>query len=175
MSYPLPSDRAGRNIRLTSVTGLIGSLGMVGIFMLTGCASSIYGWQVRTASMPFSPSFEPAILQEEPVVLFTAVTVPGLRGNEVTLPYFLQEILRKVTPQWKVISPQEMVARLNREGLAAEYMRMKEDYEQNNLSPPLRYGTERLDACLKLDGRLRLSESGFPPGEQQTTNPSLIS
>jgi hypothetical protein len=106
---------------------------MVGIFMLTGCASSIYGWQVRTASMPFSPSFEPAILQEEPVVLFTAVTVPGLRGNEVTLPYFLQEILRKVTPQWKVISPQEMVARLNREGLAAEYMRMKEDYEQSNL------------------------------------------
>jgi hypothetical protein len=61
------------------------------------------------------------------------VAVPGLRGNEVTLPYFLHGILHKVTPQWKVISPQEMVARLNREGLAAEYMRMKEDYEQSNI------------------------------------------
>jgi hypothetical protein len=51
--------------------------------ILTGCASSIYGWQVRTASTPFPPSLEPAFFQ--------------------------------------------------REGLAVDYMRMKEDYEQSNI------------------------------------------
>jgi hypothetical protein len=51
----------------------------------------------------------------------------------VALPYFLGDILHKVTPQWKVISPQETVARINREGLAAQFMRMKEDFEQSNI------------------------------------------
>ncbi len=133
MSCRLSNERARRPIRLGPAIWWIGSIAAAGLLLLTGCASSIYGWQVRTASTPFPPSFEPAFFQQEPVVLFPAVTVPGLRGNEVTLPYFLHEILHKVTPQWKVVSPQEMVARLNREGLAAEYMHMKEDYEQSNI------------------------------------------
>lgn len=102
-------------------------------FILSGCASSIYGWQVRTSSTPLSPSLEPAVFQREPVALFPAVTVPALRGNEVALAYYLQEILHKVAPQWKIVSPQETVARINRERLAVEYMRMKENYEQNNI------------------------------------------
>ena len=27
--------------------------------LVTGCSSSIYGWQVRTRSSPFAPSFDP--------------------------------------------------------------------------------------------------------------------
>jgi hypothetical protein len=48
--------------------------------ILTGCASSIYGWQVRTASTPLPSSFEPTFFQQEPVALFPAVAVPG-RGR----------------------------------------------------------------------------------------------
>jgi hypothetical protein len=70
---------------------------------------------------------------QEPVALFPAVTAPGLRGNEVTLPYFLGDILHKIAPQWQVVSPQETVTRINREGLAAQYIRLKEDYEQSNI------------------------------------------
>ncbi|MDF0666117.1 MAG: hypothetical protein P0119_08590 [Nitrospira sp.] len=102
-------------------------------FILSGCASSIYGWQVRTTSTPFSASGEPAIFQQEPVALLSAVTVAGLRGNEVALVYYLHEILRKVTPEWKVVSPQETVARINGAGLAAEYMRMRAGYEESNI------------------------------------------
>jgi hypothetical protein len=103
------------------------------VFVLSGCASSIYGWQVRTSSTPFSVSGEPAMFQQEPVALLSAVTVPGLRGNEVALAYYLHEILHKVTPAWKVVSPQETVARINGAGLAAEYMRMRAAHEESNI------------------------------------------
>lgn len=99
--------------------------------ILTGCASSIYGWQVRTSSTPFSASGEPAVFQQEPVALLPALAVPVLRGNEVTLPYFLHAVLQKVAPQWKTVSPQQTVGRINREGLAAEYIHMKQGYEQS--------------------------------------------
>ena len=103
------------------------------VFVLSGCASSIYGWQVRTSSTPFSSSVEPAVFRQEPVALLLAVTSPGLRGNEVALAHYLQEILHKVTPEWKVVSPQETVARINGGGLAAEYMRMRAGHEESNI------------------------------------------
>jgi hypothetical protein len=103
------------------------------VFVLSGCASSIYGWQVRTSSTPFSSSVEPAVIQQEAVALLSAVTAPGLRGNEVTLAHYLHEILHKVTPEWKVVSLRETVARINGTGLAAEYMRMRAGYEESNI------------------------------------------
>jgi hypothetical protein len=68
-----------------------------------------------------------------PIGLLPAVTVPGLRGNEVTLSYFLGEIIGKVAPHWKVVSPQEIIARVNRQRLAPDYMRMRSDYDENNI------------------------------------------
>jgi hypothetical protein len=100
---------------------------------VTGCASSIYGWQVRTNSTPLPPTFNPAALQQFPVALFSAVAPPGLRGNEVALAYYLAEILHKVVPDWKVVTPQETVARINSQGLAAEYTRMRLDYEESDI------------------------------------------
>jgi len=106
---------------------------LVCVFVLSGCASSIYGWQVRTSSTPFFSSVEPAVFQQEPVALLSAVTAPGLRGNEVALPHYLQEILHKVTPEWKVVSPQETVARINGGGVVAEYMRLRAGHEESNI------------------------------------------
>ena len=99
----------------------------------TGCASSLYGWQVRTSSTPMPPSFQPAMFEQHPVALFGAITSPALRGNEGGLSYELEHILHKVSPNWNVISPQELTKRINRQGLAGEYAKMRADYELSNI------------------------------------------
>ena len=109
----------------------------VGLLLLsilgTGCASSLYGWQVRTNSTSTSPSFSQASIEQHPVALFPAVTLPGLRGNEVGLAHYLGEVLHKIRPGWKVVSEEETVTVINRQGLAAEYTRMRVDYDQSNI------------------------------------------
>lgn len=105
---------------------------MLSIF-ITGCASSLYGWQVRTSSTPMPPSFQPAVFEQHSVALFGAITPPGLRGNEIPLSYALDQILHKVSPNWKVISPQELAKRINRHGLAGEYVKMRADFEVSHI------------------------------------------
>jgi hypothetical protein len=80
-----------------------------------------------------SPSFHPAVLEQESVALFGAITPPPLRGNEVALSYALGQILHKVVPNWKVLSPQELTKRINRAGLAGDYVKMRADYELSNI------------------------------------------
>ena len=38
-----------------------------------------------------------------------------------------------VSPNWNVISPQELAKRINRQGLAGEYAKMRADYELSNI------------------------------------------
>jgi hypothetical protein len=59
------------------------------------------------------------------VALFSAVTVSGLRGDEVALAHYLGQILQKVAPNWKVVSLQETATRINRQGLAGEFTRIR--------------------------------------------------
>ena len=113
-----------------STTGV--ALLLLSIF-LTGCASSLYGWQVRTTSTPMPPSFQPEVFEQHSVALFGAITSPALRGNEGGLSYELEHILHKVSPNWNVISPQELAKRINRQGLAGEYGKMRADYELSNI------------------------------------------
>ena len=101
--------------------------------LATACASSLYGWQVRTSSTPMPPSFQPAMFEQHSVALFGAITSPALRGNEGGLSYELENILHKVSPNWNVISPQELAKRINRQGLAGEYAKMRADYELSNI------------------------------------------
>ncbi len=108
-----------------------------GLFMLcavmTGCSSSLYGWQVRTNSVPMSQSFRPADLNEHPIALFRTVTVPVLKGNEVSLSYYLGQILQKIGPNWTVVLPHGLINRLNQKGLIGEYVRMRADYEMSDI------------------------------------------
>jgi len=97
---------------------------------VTGCSSSIYGWQVRTASTPLAPSFT---LGNEPVAIFGALTMPGLRGSEIGMDYILSQILHKVAPQIHLVSPQHTVSQINQQGLAAEYTQMRADAEQSHI------------------------------------------
>lgn len=93
----------------------------------------MYGWQVRTNSTELSASFHPSQFEKHPVALFTAITLPALKGNEVSLADYLEDILRKVVPTWKVMSPQETATRINTLGLTSDYAMMREMYETTHI------------------------------------------
>jgi hypothetical protein len=100
---------------------------------ITGCSSSIYGWQVRTSSTAFSPSFDPGALGQESVGVFGALTMPGLRGNEVGLDFMLGEVLHRVAPHIHIVSQQQTISKINQQGLAGEYAQMRADAEQSHI------------------------------------------
>jgi hypothetical protein len=101
--------------------------------VMSGCTSSIYGWQVRTNSTAFAPSFDPGSLSTEPVAVLGALTMPGLRGNEVGLDFMLAEVLHRVAPQFHVVRQQRTISQINQLGLAAEYNQMRIDAEQSHI------------------------------------------
>jgi len=65
--------------------------------------------------------------------MFPAVTLAALRGNEVGLANYLGQIVSKIRSSWKIVSEAEAVTRINRQGLAAEFTRMRADYDQSNI------------------------------------------
>jgi hypothetical protein len=67
------------------------------------------------------------------VAIFEAHAPGGLRGNELGLAYYLADILGKVAPNIKVVSPQDTAIRINKGGLAPDYVRMRADFEQSNM------------------------------------------
>ena len=73
-----------------------------------------------------------------------ALTMPGLRGNEVGLDFMLGEILQRVAPQMHVVSPRHSISHINQQGLAAEYNQMRIDAEQSHIldrEPLMKVGT----------------------------------
>jgi hypothetical protein len=72
-------------------------------------------------------------LEQEPVAVLEALTAPGLHGNEVGLALSLKRVMQRVHPQIRLVSPQEAASQINRHGLAADFTRMRMDYEQSNI------------------------------------------
>lgn len=94
-----------------------------------GCMGSIYDWQIRTSSTPPSAPFRPADLEQQWVAIFPALTMPGLRGNEVGIGDCLGRILHKGFPAWKVVGEVESITRINRAGLAPHFSRLRSEFE----------------------------------------------
>jgi hypothetical protein len=103
------------------------------VVLATGCSSSIYGWHVRTHSSPLSPTYNRAVLLQEPVAIFGALAPPVLLGSETGLDSILVQVLKQVGPSSKVITPQETASLINRSDLAAEYTRMRSEALQSHL------------------------------------------
>ena len=106
---------------------------IVVLVFMAGCSSSIYGWQVRTNSTAFSPSFDPASLTKEPIAVLGAMTSPGLRGNEIGFDYMFGEVLHRVAPHFHIINQQQVISQINHQGLATEYNQMRVDAEQSHI------------------------------------------
>ena len=98
-----------------------------------GCSSTIYNWQVRTNSTAVSPSFDQLPVEEKPVAILPALSMPALRGTEVGLSHILAHILKKMTPNWKVVDEQATLTGINTHGLGTEYTRMRRDAEDSHL------------------------------------------
>jgi len=103
------------------------------LFVLTGCSSSIYGWQARTNSTPTDSLFTPMKLTQEPTAIFVAVAPASIKGNEVPLGHYLYRVLKKVAPNVKMVSPQVVATQMNREGLVPTYAQLLSDYEKTNI------------------------------------------
>ena len=101
--------------------------------MLPGCPGAEYLWEVRTSSTTRPPSFNPAVFEQQPVAVLVALPAPSLHGNEVSLTLSLSRTLEQVEPNWKLVYPQDAATRINQQGLAAEYTRMRTDYERSDI------------------------------------------
>jgi hypothetical protein len=103
------------------------------IVLVTGCASPPDRWTVRTSSTPFPRSSDLVNIEQEAVGLLTPLSIPALRGNEVALSRFLDDVIKKIAPTWKVIDEQQTINLINRHGLAGEYARLRESAEQSHI------------------------------------------
>jgi hypothetical protein len=102
------------------------------VVLTAGCSSSIYGWHVRTDSSPPSQAFNRAVLTQEPVAIFGALVPPRLLGGETGLDTILAQVIKTVAPSFK--GTQQTVASLiNRNNLANEYTRMRNEALQSHL------------------------------------------
>ena len=70
---------------------------------------------------------------QEPVAIFGPLGAPGLLGGETGLDSILVEVLKTVAPKFKVIPPQETASLINRNDLAVEYTRMRNEALQSHL------------------------------------------
>jgi hypothetical protein len=103
------------------------------VVLTAGCFSPTYGWHVRTNSSPPSQTFNRAVLTQEPVAIFGALAPPSLLGSETGLDSILAEVLKTVAPSFKVITPREADSLINRNDLANEYTRMRNEALQSHL------------------------------------------
>ncbi|SLM46788.1 conserved protein of unknown function [Nitrospira japonica] len=109
-------------------------IALILIVMLTaGCSSSGYGWHVRTNSSPPSPTFNRAVFTQGSVAIFGALAPPRLLGSETGLDTILAQVLKTVAPSLKVITQQEVASLINRNDLANEYARMRNEALQSHL------------------------------------------
>jgi hypothetical protein len=114
--------------RFRSAAGLV-----LLILLMTGCASSPDIWTVRTSSTLLPRSSNPVNIDQEAVALLTPLAPPSLRGNEVALSSYLDDIIKEIVPAWKVIDEQQTINLINRHGLAEEYARLRESAEQSHI------------------------------------------
>lgn len=106
---------------------------VVMLVCLAGCGGAEYLWEVRTESTTRPPSFNPTVFAQQPVAVLEALAAPGLHGNEVGLALSLSRTLKRIEPTWKLVSPKETATRINQGGLAAEYTRMRTEYERSDI------------------------------------------
>jgi len=106
---------------------------VLSLLCLAGCPGTVYMWEVVTESTQKPPSFTLTAMEREPIAILEAHTSPGLAGNEIGLALSLKRVVQRMAPTMRLVSPQDAASRINRQGLASEYARMRVDYAQSNI------------------------------------------
>jgi len=73
------------------------------------------------------------VFTQESVAIFGALAPPRLLGSETGLDTILAQVLKTVAPSLKVITQQEAASLINRNELANEYTRMRNEALQSHL------------------------------------------
>ena len=73
------------------------------------------------------------MLTQEPVAIFGALAPPRLLGSETGLDSILAQVLKTVAPSVKIITQQQAASLINRNELAAEYTRMRNEALHSHL------------------------------------------
>ena len=113
--------------RFWRVKALTGASLVLLLLCITGCSKSLYGWQVRTNSTPVAPSFDQTPIDGKRVAIFPTLATGPLQGTAVGMSQYLSQTLKTLTPTWKVLTEQETLTRINKQGLGVEYIRMRGD------------------------------------------------
>ena len=119
--------------RFWRVRALTGASLVLLFLCMAGCSKSLYGWQVRTNSTPVAPSFDQTPIDGKRVAIFPTLATGPLQGTAVGMSQYLGQTLNTLTPTWKVLTEQETLTRINKQGLGVDYIRMRGGAEQSHL------------------------------------------
>jgi len=106
---------------------------LVAGMLLSACVGPLQQWGYETSLMSKAPSFEPSVLKREQIGVLNAVVGVGLEGYTHQVSRSLSATLEQVRPSFKVISTQDTLSRINREGLASEYAAMVSEYLRSGI------------------------------------------
>ena len=142
--------------RVRALTGA----SIVLLFMcMVGCSKSLYGWQVRTNSSPVAPSFDQTPIDGKRVAIFPTLATGPLQGTAVGMSQYLGQTLKTLTPTWKVLTEQETLTRINKQGLGVDYIRMRGDADQSHLLD--RHSLAKIGAALGVQYALQPRLAAF--------------
>lgn len=119
--------------RFWRVGALTGASLVLLFLCMAGCDRSLYGWQVRTNSTPIAPSFDQIPIDGKRMAIFPTMAAGPLQETAVGMSQYLSQTLNTLTPTWKVLTEQETLTRINKQGLGVEYSRMRGDAEHSHL------------------------------------------
>jgi hypothetical protein len=72
-------------------------------------------------------------MEQKPVAILPAMSVASLQGTEVGMSHHLSEILKKLTPTWRVLDERASLTGINMQGLGPEYIQMRRDAGDTHL------------------------------------------
>jgi hypothetical protein len=126
---------------------------------MVGCSKSLYGWQVRTNSSPVAPSFDQTPIDGKRVAIFFFFSTGPLQGTAVGMSQYLGQTLKTLTPTWKILTEQETLTRINKQGLGVDYIRMRGDADQSHLLD--RHSLAKIGAALGVQYALQPRLAAF--------------
>jgi len=104
------------------------ALTLICAFTFTSCIGAFKQWGDETSIAWKAPTFDPLLLERQPVVVLNALTGMGMEGYRHQVSQSLFLTLTQEKNPLIVLSPQETIGRLNGAGLGKEVSSMTSDY-----------------------------------------------
>jgi hypothetical protein len=101
------------------------------IALVAGCGT--VSSQVTPSTVYSNLSLQPGQLRQHGVALLTPATVTGQEQDKQTLALIFAETVKAQVPEVRVVTLPEALGAINRAGLAGDYRRMLDDYQDSGV------------------------------------------